>query len=447
MDDTNIAQQIVESLIDKSQNEEAAVVASLVYGGDVSQAIPIIRPTDFSNDNLKLIYETIIEIYSKQAPINIKTVISALDGHYAFEDDTDIKNHIRMNRSAGLPEWTKPNALALKQRSTRLKAARVAYGILDGLGASEKEMSSMKIIMDAKNELDEVKLETGLKKRSSADVVRQMVAEWESPTPVVKTGLPSYDKLLGGGFVAGKTYCLAGSSKAGKTMAAGTLSYNLGRRGVRHAYICLEMGAIEIEQRQVCIHHDIPTKWFMDDKLKRSPELLDYLHSYQVFLGEESSREFIDESLIRTSDIIAELYRLKMEGFEGVIIDYFGLIHPDIGFKGSQNDHQDALGALITSTAKALGIWVLAIAQLNNNGDTYGSKALMRACTHVVALERCNEDDVNCAVGEERNQRWLRTISSRYTRSFDVGSENEPGFMISKNGSHVIDLIQGRWND
>jgi replicative DNA helicase len=429
--------EIFETLLKKTVFDESALIRSVIAGGDVIQAISIVGPDDFHDEQNRVVFETIVALNQKGAKITASAIVSNLEGHNAFASDKEIRDCLVANKTSGLPEWTKRNALSLKQRSIRLKAASVANNILAGLIGSEKENPALKIIMDARSDLNDLRLDTGLKRANASSVVDQLIHNWENPPPVFETGLPSYDKMLGGGFVSGESYCFAGANKAGKTMAAGTLSYNLGQRGVRHAYICLEMGAVQIEQRQVCINRKISTDWFANKDTRQSKQMLDHLHAYKAFVGSESAREFIDESLIRTSDIIAEMYRLKMEGFEGLIIDYFGLVHPDVGFRGTSNDHQDVLAMLITSTAKSLGLWVLCIAQLNNDGNTYGSKALMRACSHVVALEKC--DDVL-----PKSARWLRSVSSRFTASEDMGAIDQPSFFISKNGSHIVDELGGQ---
>lgn len=438
-EEIHIPEALVSELTNRSFIEEAAVIRSLSVGGDVSAAGSIIGPEDFADSRFRVIYEAAIDLAANNSEVSLKTIVIHLEGNPEFATDREVRKYLRTNRNA-TAEDIKQNCLLLKKRSSRLKAATVANRMVSGLMESEKDNPALKIIMEARSDLNDLRLDTGLKRESALSITDKLLENWENPPPVIKTGIRSYDRLLGGGFIPGESYCFAGANKAGKTMAAGTISYNLNMDGVKHAYICLEMGAVQIEQRQVAIFGNVSTDMFMDERTKQSPELCSLLNSYKAHIAKNNNREFVDEALVRTSDIVAEMYRLKMEGHSGVIIDYFSLIHPDVGFRGTNNEHQDRLATIITSTAKSLGIWVLCIAQLNNNGDTYGSKALMRACSHVVALEKCNE-------AHRRSARWIRTVSARFTKSQDVGTEDDPGVEIHNNGSHIIDLKNGILND
>ena len=143
---------------------------------------------------------------------------------------------------------------------------------------------------------------------------------------------------------------------------------------------------------------------------------------------------FVDCPLLRASDAKAMLYRMKMNGCEGVIIDYFSLISPDIGFKGTTNEHQDDLAQELTKIAKDIGIWIVYIAQMNNNGSTYGSSALLRASTHIAEIKKCDD---TCAKAD----RYFRTISARLVPSRDLGDEQNPGFIIHEHGSHMIENV------
>jgi replicative DNA helicase len=422
-------------LLDRAAELEAALIGSVINGGDITTVIGMINPDHFVSDHNRVVWEAMLDFVNRKVVPTKPALLDRLRGHRIFKNETDLELAVSGDQDAGVPQMIKRIAASLSSAHARYALAVTCEGIMNEISASEHEVPTDKLLMDIRDAVDRMKVETGFRTTGAMEVTWDLLDDIANPPPITRTGFPAYDKVLGGGFMAGETYTLAGANKSGKTMMAGSISANLNGNGVRHAYWCMEMGQKQITQRMVAAHENFPAFNFLNENTRMSTKMGDAIIRYQQWAIDHDNIVFTDCPLLRASDAKAMLYRAKMDGCEGVIIDYFSLISPDIGFRGNQNEHQDIMAQDLTKTAKDLGLWLLVIAQTNSSGSTYGSAALLRASTHIAVLERVDDEEAS-----KSGYRWLRTISARLTMSEDVGSSDAAGLKIHHHGSHIEEV-------
>ncbi|NUB28532.1 DnaB-like helicase N-terminal domain-containing protein [Azospirillum brasilense] len=266
--------------------------------------------------------------------------------------------------------------------------------------------------------------------RTRSEVLAAMVAGMEKPGRVFPTGYPSIDRAWGGGLYAGRMYCIAGKGKAGKSALAGGISYALNRAGVRHAYLALEMGALEIEQRQVA--RELGT---------HSMALIGHVHATILARAGQYAATAAAERLdnvvyvdmpggtmdrLRT-EILAAKYRHRCAG---VIVDYWQLVtgRPP---GTSEEEHLRRVAEWLAATVKRLGIWVLILAQLTDDGEAtaVSRTGMNRNADQLYFLRDCDLDGA----------RWLEGKASRYTPTTDIGAQGEPALKLVYPGPHFED--------
>lgn len=428
-------------LLDRAQVGEQNLIGAVNTGGDIDAVKGMINASSFVSEENKIVWQAMLDLSDKKTRPSVAGLFELLKGHGLWNTSVDLKHSIRGNLDSP-PQFIKRTAADLSKAHTRYHLAITCEGILKEITASEHEVPTDKLLLDVRDAVDKLKVESGFKTSGTVEVAGQLLEDIANPPPITKTGFSTYDHVLGGGFMAGESYTLAGPNKSGKTMMAGSVSANLNRDGIRHEYWCLEMGQKQITQRQIAAHLGFPTYHFMNEHTRSSTKLADLISEYQGWAIDHDNIVFTDCPLLRASDAKSMLYRAKMNGSEGVIIDYFSLIAPDIGFKGNQNEHQDQLAQELTKTAKDLGIWILMIAQTNASGSTYGSAALLRASTHIAVLERVEDHET-----AKQGYRWLRTISARLTMAEDIGSLEQAGLKIHKHGSHIEEFVIPEWQE
>lgn len=266
------------------------------------------------------------------------------------------------------------------------------------------------------------------KARNRSEVLRQVVGSLERPGAIFSTGLPSLDRAMGGGLEVGRVYAIAGRGKAGKSMLAGTISHNLNRRGVKHAYAALEMGAAEIETRKIA--HDLGTN-SLALRGQVGTALLGRVGTYAAEAPDNMI--YIDMPGGTVQQLRAEVMAARhRHRCTGVIVDYWQLI----GGRDramSEEEHLRRVAEWLAAAAKRLGIWVLVLAQLADDGE---ATAVSRT-----GLSR-NADQLYFIRGEADSPcRWLEMKLSRFTPVADVGGPDLPAFRIEGPGPFFRDLV------
>ncbi|TWB19209.1 DnaB-like helicase C-terminal domain-containing protein [Nitrospirillum bahiense] len=267
----------------------------------------------------------------------------------------------------------------------------------------------------------------GGRSKTRAEVLRTAVAAMEKPAPVYPTGLPALDRAMGGGLEVGRMYAFAGKGKSGKSLLAGTISANLNRAGVRHAYAALEMGAKEIELRSMARDLDVNAMMFRGNV---STHLLSRAGLYAAEAPDNI--RYLDMPGGTADQLRSEVLTAKhRHGCAGAVIDYWQLI----GGRDrtvTEEEHLRRVAEWLAAAAKRLSMWMMILAQLADDGE---ATAVSRT-----GLTR-NADQVFFIRGEpDGPSRWLEMKASRFTPVADVGSKDRPAFAIESPGPHFRDL-------
>jgi len=231
------------------------------------------------------------------------------------------------------------------------------------------------------------------------------------------TGLRGLDALMGGGMFRGKVYGFSGKAKAGKTLLASTISYNLGENGCKHLYVAMEMGANEIAQRKFARKGGFNSLEFIQGKrtwegIVPNPNIR-YLDAPGITFNELKSR------LLET---------VARHQITGAIIDYWQLVQGQDSRQTEEKHLRDVAQGL-ADFAKRHGIWILLLSQTNEEGKTFAGQGLIKACDQLYMIH--GTDDT----------RWLEMSATRYTEKMDYGSELDPPLSINKRVGPYFDEI------
>lgn len=269
--------------------------------------------------------------------------------------------------------------------------------------------------------------------RTRAQVLEAMVESAEKPAKIYSTGYPCLDKAMGGGLHAGRVYCLAGLGKSGKSMLAGGISRNLNVDNVRHGYLALEMGALEIEQRQVA--REIGThSMALLGEVKTTVLARMGQAAALAAGGTWNSVLYVDMpggtfDRLRT-EVLSLRYRHRCTG---VIVDYWQLVSGRPSGM-SEEEHLRRVAEWLAATAKRLRIWFVVLAQLTDDGEaTAISRTGMLRNADQVYFIRFGDADMS---------RYLECKASRYTPPTDIGAKDDPALMLQYPGPHFRD-----WTD
>lgn len=263
--------------------------------------------------------------------------------------------------------------------------------------------------------------------RKGTEVTQAIIDNMKNNVKPHSTGIDRLDKAMGGGLYAGKLYGFAGKKKHGKTILGGTISVNLAISGVKHLFICGEMSDEEVQQRNLArMGKFFPSVFRNDEHYSRSEEFTQKFN--EAMDWQQDNIIFINAPAL-TFDRLKTIVKQAVlrHGIKGFILDYWQLVGGKDG-KRSTAEHLDEVAQWLADTAKKYGIFVITMAQINQEGNTRGSEGIRLACDQLYELNR----PVLEAPGM-----WLKMMDTRYTGWADIGSAENTKLAINGFGPYI----------
>ncbi len=273
-------------------------------------------------------------------------------------------------------------------------------------------------------------IENGQQHRPMSDynVALNIVESFKNNTRAISTGLSRLDLAMDGGIYPGKAYGFCAGQKVGKTILAGTISYNLAKNGYKHLFICGEMSPYEIHQRQIARELGVKPSDFRT----RKDDL-----EFQGRIAEialKSSRNILYQNAPGLTFAQLQMFvanAVNNHNISGFILDYWQLVG---GKEKSQSsaEHLDAVAQWIANACRKYSVWAIVTAQINQDkGTTRGSQGLRLAFDQVYEIHREDRSDNDC---------WLEMMDTRYTGWNNIGSKSRPGLYLEEKGLYFDEV-------
>ncbi len=313
-------------------------------------------------------------------------------------------------------------ARSVRELAVRRRAIEDAKAELVAL-YDDHERPAAEILADRVAAIQRRRAETTLQARSKLAVAERVYARIDKPTVHYKTGLACLDESLGGGLHAGRLYALAARMKRGKTAFLGTISHNLNARRIPHLYLCLEVDAEEVEQRNIARVLGVPPIDVMHGRFDRE-RLAHYIATapdYAVY--EDVHGCTLVEIRARIADAVV---RHKITGF---ILDYWQLVRGRAA-RDSEESHLREIADTLADMCRRHGLWGLVAAQVNQDGNTRGGEGLKLSCDWYGTLNRLGDS----------HHAWINVELCRYHKVLDVGTEEVPALWMHYTGPWFQDI-------
>lgn len=266
----------------------------------------------------------------------------------------------------------------------------------------------------------------GLCIKNNFEVGQEILRDLADKKQPYSTGLSRLDQAMGGGIYPGKSYGFAARKKVGKTIMAGTISYNLNLAGVKHMFICTEMGRREIHQRNIARGIDAHPFAFRGD----AKDTQKFQSRIAEFVANQPKNVvYCDSPGISFAKLrqalMVGVHRHKIKGF---ILDYWQLVG---GKSGKQNttEHLDEVAQWISNFSREHGLWSITMAQINQDGNTRNGEGMRLAFDQVYQIHR---EDMS------QPDAWLEMMDTRYTAWMNVGEAVNPALLMHDNGPYFI---------
>ncbi|GEM_PF-711488 len=410
--------------------EQAILGVLLTSAGAFARTVGRISPDDFADPVHAVIFDAIAERVGKGRRVDHLLLADvAKDCDEALRDVGGGQAYLaELAGTPMLPAAVPDYADTLRELAQR---RRLIEAGLRAVVAAHETRRVDEAVSAAIGEAEALVGDGGAKTR--AQVLAEMVEAMEKPAKIYSTGYPCLDGAMGGGLHAGRVYCFAGLGKSGKSMLAGGISRNLNAYGVRHGYLALEMGALEIEQRQVAREIGAHSMALLGNVKSHILEKVGQAAA-RAANGDWNHVMYVDMpggsfDRLRT-EILSLRYRHRCTG---AIIDYWQLVAGRPSGQ-SEEEHLRRVAEWIASAAKRLGMWFVVLAQLTDDGEaTAISRTGMLRNADQVYFIRFGDLDMS---------RWLECKASRYTPPADIGAKDDPALLLDFPGPHFKD-----WTD
>lgn len=302
-------------------------------------------------------------------------------------------------------EQIREYALYLRQDAEKKMILRAIGEINEGMALADMR----NVLADIKN--SETKTD---KCKTGEEILEEIKKSLDMPPACDKTGLQCLDTAMGGGLYQSFVYGICGAEKSGKTTLAHSISYNLDKAGVKHAYFAFEMGSSFIEQRNISRDLGINSLSFLNNREQIKKRLEEIPKRENIF--------YVDSAGYTVYEIIEQASRIvSKHGIKGFIVDYWQLV-ASVEHRQTEEKHLRDVAQKLADFAKKNNIWIIILAQMNADGRLFGGGGLKKACEQLYMMRQ---------VEGAEHMRWLEMEASRYTLQVNVGSDAVPSLNMN----------------
>lgn len=359
--------------------EEAVLGAILVNPLSLGRIVEFIKPESFYKPAHKIIYESMLELFKKNEPIDIVTVSEHLRNDEKLEDagGRAYINDLALNvvTTANVEFYAK----IIQEKE--IKRALINAG-------------SEIVAMSYENEETDAVLDNAQKlifniaaQKDTSDLVpiqdlvvssyEQIESRYNNRQELVGVTTGFYDlDALTSGLQKSDLIILAARPSMGKTAFALNLAQNVALKGKKAvAIFSLEMPKQQLVKRMLCSEAEVDTSRVTAGNLQNNDwqKLMDAMTKFA------DARIYIDDtSGVTATDIKAKCRRLMLEEKELglIVIDYLQLMEGG-GNPNDRNQQISAISRSLKGLARELDVPIIALSQLSRGVEARNDKRPM----------------------------------------------------------------------
>lgn len=409
---------------------ESALLSCLIRGEAWSAIIGRVSGEDFAAPEHQLIFDAIGDLAENGKKISAVSVKTRIDPEY-HEHVGNLFGMAISTRKADAVYW----ADRIRDYAERRQLVIAAEELKEA--AKHDERSAVDIAASLVGDLSRV-AGTARDFETGEDVAARVIDDLKKPMVTYPTGLKGLDEAICGGFMPGRLYGIGGRMKAGKSMLAGTISYNMMMRGTPHLYLTLESSPDEIMHRYLARAMGINAMSFLNQSTRLDPALAKNA-AVAMAKFEQRGLLFQKRPRMHLDDLRSVISRAALAGsIKGVFVDYLQLV-AGAGREGLVT-HYENVAQTLAECAKRYNLWIVTPFQINQEGGARYGEGIIAACDMALFLGK-----VETEFNHRPDMAFLEMKASRFTPMNDIGSEGNPAFAIEKRiGPHFRDIDHGR---
>lgn len=355
--------------IPNNQEAEQSLLSSMFLSKyALDKAIDLLSADDFYYDNNRVIFNALVNLNSKNSPIDMTSII------------TELKNSDKLNEAGGIPYITEvlnSEAVATNceyyiKKVSDASLLRRLIKVSEEIGSLGYESSDEvdEVLDEAERKiLSVVKNKQTTEFRSFKDILYDAEKNLEdlSKNKGEITGIPSgftdLDRITSG-FHENQLIIVAARPAMGKTVFSLNLAVNAALKGKSVAIFNLEMDAVQLANRILSSVGQIEGRKFMSGSFDNE----DWVRLNEAISQLSDAKIFINDTPGATiGEIRSKCRRLSSSdaGLDLVVIDYLQLISGGKSYGTNRQQEVSDISRALKLMALELHIPVIALSQLS----------------------------------------------------------------------------------
>lgn len=362
-----------------SSEAEMSVLGSLMIEKNaLARVIDVIDPDSFYSDKHKILFQSMMNLYNQNVPIDFITMRQELTKNGQLEFVGGLAYLTEVANFSPTAANIEHHARIIQEKFIKRALIETASGVIER--CYDESADALEEIDSAESGIFSIaekrfsKSSVSLKKlvHDTLKVIENRKNR-EGGLTGVSSGYQKLDEYLGG-FQDSDLLILAGRPSMGKTALALSIARNMAME-FRYpiAFFSVEMAAIQLVIRLISAEakinqHKIRTGRLSDEDMRQIVGALGHLANAPIFID--------DSPMLTALELRAKARRLKAEyDIKAVIVDYLQIMKPP---KAESREREiSIISQSLKQIAKELDIPILALAQLNRSIESRADKRPM----------------------------------------------------------------------
>jgi replicative DNA helicase len=353
--------------------EEAVLGALMLEKDAILMVIDILKPESFYKDVHQKIYKGILDLATRQEPIDLLTVTDSLRRNDTLEEIGGPYYITQLTSKVASAAHVEFHARIIAQKFVQRELIRVSSEIQSLAFDDSKDVDELLDFSESaifkiaegniKKEIQPINV---LIKEAIHQI--QEAGKREDSLSGVPSGFTKLDRVTSG-WQRSDLVIIAARPSMGKTAFVLSMARNM---AVEHkcgvAIFSLEMPSVQLVNRLICGETELPSERIRNGKLENYEwELLDRKIKCLV----EAPIYIDDTPAISVYELRAKLRRLTSQyKIDIIIIDYLQLMTCNVDTRGSREQEVSHISRNLKVIAKELNVPILALSQLNRSVET-----------------------------------------------------------------------------
>ncbi len=361
-----------------SEAEMAVLGAMLIDKEAIRMASEVIHSKHFYSDTNRKIFNSIGELYNREQPVDIVTLIEELKKQNKLEDLGGEKYLTDLMEKVSTPAHTHNYAEIVKEKALLRELINVSTTVIEKSFSNQEEVEN--ILDYAQDQMIQVAQKSTDHGFVSAEKLSYEVLERIEQTygnrsglTGVPTGFTDYDDKTGG-LQKSELTILAARPSQGKSAMALNIAHHAAvesKKKFSVAIFSLEMDRWSIYERMMCSSAQADVGEVKKGRFRR--EIFPLLTSASSKIA-ESSMWIDDASNLDILDIrnrsrkLANQLEREGKELDLIVVDYLQLIR-GTGRRENRQQEVSEISRLLKDLARSLRVPVLALSQLNRRSE------------------------------------------------------------------------------